>query len=120
MGGSLQNSAGRPPPERRATRRFPIVVPLEYKAFRGSVLVGEGVGRTINIASGGILFHAVPPLEPDSHLELSLDWPVLHEKRAHLRLHALGQVVRLREDQAAVRLFRPELQKRNRREVDLL
>ena len=108
---SLQNSERPVLPDRRATRRFPIVVPLEYKAFHGRVLVREGVGRTINIASRGILFHADPPLELDLHLELSLNWPVLHETRAHLRLHALGQIVRLSDDQVAVRLVRPEFQK---------
>jgi hypothetical protein len=116
MAGSLQNSQGRAPPERRATRRFPIVVALEYKAFRGRVLVLEGTGRTINIASKGILFHADRPLEPDFQLEVSLDWPTRHES-TNLRLHALGQIVRLREDEVAIRLLRPEFQKKNQGEL---
>lgn len=108
---SLQNSERPALPDRRAARRFPIVVPVEYKAFRGRVLVREGVGRTINIGSRGILFHADAPLESDLQLELCLDWPVLQEKRAPLQLHALGQIVRHGEGQAAVRLFRSEFRK---------
>ena len=108
---SHQNSEGRPPPERRATRRFPIVAPVGYRAFRGRVLVREGIGRTINICSRGILLQVDPPLEPDLHLELSIDWPVL-QMRGHLRLHALGEIVRLRQDEVAVRLVRPQFQQK--------
>jgi hypothetical protein len=109
---SLQNSEGRPPPERRATRRFPIVAPVGYRAFRGRGLVREGIGRTINIGSRGIFLQVDPPLEPDLHLELSIDWPVLQQMRGHLRLHALGEIVRLRQDEVAVRLVRLQFQQK--------
>jgi hypothetical protein len=105
---SLQNSEGRPPPERRAARRFPIISPVGYRAFRGRVLVREGIERAINIGSTGILLQVDPPLEPDLHLELSIDWPVLQQMRGHLRLHALGEIVRLRQDEVAVRVVRPQ------------
>ena len=108
---SLQNSEGRPPPERRATQRFSIVAPLEYKAFRGNVLVREGVSRTIKFGSRGILFQTDPPLEPDLRLELLIEWLVLYQMRSHLRVHALGEIVRLQEGEVAVRLVRPQLQK---------
>lgn len=111
MAGCLQNSEGRPPPERRATQRFPIVAPLEYKAFRRRVLVREGVGRTINFGSRGILFQTDPPLEPDLRLELSIAWPVLHQMRSHLRVHAFGEIVRIKEGEVAVRLGRPQFEK---------
>jgi len=109
---SLQNSEGRPPPERRAARRFPILAPVGYRTFRGRVLVREGIRRAINIGSRGILLQVDPPLEPDLHLELSIDWPVLQQMRGHLRLHALGEIVRLRQDEVAVRLVRPQFQQK--------
>jgi hypothetical protein len=108
---SLENSEGCPPPERRATRRFPIVAPLKYKAFRGHALVREGIGRTINFGSTGILFQTDPPLESDLHLELSIDWPVLHQMGTHLRVYALGEIVRIKEGEVGVRLIRPQFQK---------
>jgi hypothetical protein len=92
-------------------QRFPMVVSLEYKAFRHGLLIREGVGRTINVGSSGILFHADPPLEPGLRLELSIHWPVPEEMRALVRLHALAQIVRLRDDEAAVRLVRREFKR---------
>ena len=108
---SFQNSEFSPQSERRASQRFPIVVPVEYKAFWGEVCAGEGIGCTINIASKGILFQADPPLEPGMRLQITLEWPVLHEMNVHLRLHANAQIVRLRDDRVAVRLIRPEFQR---------
>lgn len=100
-------------PERRSTRRFPIVVPLEYKAFRHGLLIREGVGYTLDISSSGILFQTDHPLESGMRLELSVQWPVLHDLRAHRQLHAYAHIVRLMKDQVAVRLVRPKLLDKN-------
>ena len=100
-------------PERRSTRRFPIVVPLEYKAFRHGLLIREGVGYTLDISSSGILFQTDHPLESGLRLELSVEWPVLHDPRAHRQLHAFAHIVRLSKDQVAVRLVRPKLLDKN-------
>ena len=111
MSRSLHASEGGVHPERRATQRFPVVLQLAYKAFRQHTLIREGVGRTIDISSRGILFHPDAALEPGLRLELTIDWPLLHERGAQLRLLAFGEVVRLGEDRAAVRLARHEFQK---------
>lgn len=116
MADTVVNWIGRAPPERRACRRFPIVAALEYRAFRGKELVREGIGRTINIGSRGILFKTEPPLDPDLRLELFVEWPALPATDVPLRLHALAQIVRLGEDGAAVRLFRPEFERRESRQ----
>ena len=99
--------------ERRSTRRFPIVAPLEYKAFRHGLLIREGVGYTLDISSSGILFQTDHPLESGLRLELSVEWPVLHDLRAHRQLHAFANIVRLTNDQVAVRLVRPKLLDKN-------
>ena len=104
-------------PERRATRRFPVALQLEYKALRHAELIREGVGRTINISSGGVLFEADGPLDRDLRLELSIEWPVYYRKSPRLRLMAFGEIVRVHEKEAAVRIARREFRMGSTEEV---
>ena len=97
---------GRAEPERRASRRFPVVMRLEYKLFRHTEFVCQGVGRTVNISSRGVLFRADRPLERDYRVELSIEWPLQDGKREPLRLQALCEIVRTQEEEAAVRIMR--------------
>jgi PilZ domain-containing protein len=102
----MENSDGFPSVERREARRFPIVVPVKYRAFRRHLLVGAGTGQSINLASRGVLFRAESQLETGLFIELSIEWPVIDEIWERLRLRALGRVVRIEGDQAAVQLTR--------------
>ncbi len=116
---SLQNSEGRPP-ERRATQRFSIVAPLEYKAFRGHVLVREGVGRTINFGSRGILF------------QIGLLWNPICAWNSRLSGQCSTRCVRICEFMRSAKSFDSRrvrwlyawygrnFRRKNRREVELL
>ena len=95
--------------ERRAARRFPLAFFLEYKAFRGAALVKTGIGRTINVSSAGVLFHADTHLEPGLRLELSIDWPAAPNGNTRMNLLQYGDVLRSDEDRIAVRVLRHDL-----------
>lgn len=110
MSSTIQDSILRAPLERRQTRRFPLVFQLRYKAYRHTVFLREGVGSTIDISSRGILFQPDTRLEPELRLELSIVWPRPPAADAPVRLVAVGQVVRIQENHAAVRIFRHEFQ----------
>ena len=107
----VQNSETGTHPERRAARRFAIGFRLKYRAFRHRELVGAGVGRTLNMSSGGILFQPDIPLDPDLNLEVLIDWPTASPSHLHLQLLAFGTVVRTGEHQTAVRMVRHEFQR---------
>jgi len=94
--------------ERRAARRFPVALQLQYRAFRNAELLHEGSGRTVNMSSGGILLCADVHLEPGMRLEISVAWPVLDERKTHLQLLGAGEVVRTQETDAAIRIRRHE------------
>ena len=95
--------------DRRKSRRFPIVIQLEYRIYQTPRSVDVGIGETINIGSHGVLFRAALPFQTGLFLELSLDWPLLHQMRERLQLRPLGRVVRVEADLTAVQLFRPAL-----------
>jgi hypothetical protein len=109
MSDSVQNSEILSRGERRAARRFPLVLFLEYKAFRGAAIVKTGVGRTINLSSAGVLFHADTHLEPGLRLELSIDWPAAPDGNTRMHLFQYGDVLRADEDRVAVRVLRHDL-----------
>lgn len=108
MFGGAGNSGESANIERRAARRFPIALQLQYRAFRNAELLHEGSGRTMNMSSGGILFHADVHLEPGLRLELSIAWPVPDERGPHMQLLGAGEVVRIQETDAAIRIRRHE------------
>ena len=110
FGGSVE-AGRRTTADRRATRRFPIALPLQYKVFRGTTLLAEGIGRTMDISSHGILFHAGAHLEPYLRLELSIDWPMFQAPGPPMKLLVFGDIVRIADDEAAVRIMRHELRR---------
>jgi hypothetical protein len=109
MSDSVQSSVILSRGERRAARRFPLALFLQYRAFRGAALVKSGVGRTINLSSAGVLFHADTHLEPGLRMELSIDWPAAPTGNSRMHLFQHGDVLRSNEDRVAVRVLRHEL-----------
>jgi hypothetical protein len=77
--------------ERRASTRFPVTLPLQYRMTGRS-----GIGETANISSCGVLFRAQHELAAGMHLELAVDWPVLLDGSISLELCLLGTIVRVR------------------------
>jgi hypothetical protein len=58
---------------RRRAQRFPIEVPLCYRALGDSVW---RFGTSANMSSSGLLFVGDMPLEPQMRLEVSFELPV--------------------------------------------
>ena len=93
------------PAERRAHRRYPISVDLEY-SFGSEGRLQVGRGRTINLSNGGVLFEAETPVPVNTTVELSISWPILTGTQANLELHATGAVVRVTPRHVAVKFKR--------------
>ena len=68
----------------------------------------SGVGRTIDVSSGGILFDASRPLPVGLNVELSVSWPVLLHNVAPLQLVVSGRIVRVHNHQIAVQMVQHE------------
>jgi hypothetical protein len=94
--------------DRRNAERFPIEREIRYKLLRHEGGKEEGVGKSINISSAGILFTTDRHLRPGSDIEVTVSWPVLLTADLHLRLVALGRVVRSEEGTAAMEISRYE------------
>jgi hypothetical protein len=80
--------------DQRMNRRYPIALEIEYKLLRKGRVARLGLGRTLNVSSGGVLFEANEPLAPGSSIELLMHWPFLLEGVCPLKLVIHGSVVR--------------------------
>jgi len=83
-----------PRPEQRLHNRYQIALNVQYKLRKKDQVVRFGSGRTLNISSGGILFHTKDPLPASGEIEIALDWPLLLDQHCPLRLLAHGRIVR--------------------------
>ena len=80
--------------DQRLNRRYPIALEIEYKLLRKGRVERLGLGRTLNISSGGVLFEANEPLPAGSSIELLMHWPLLLAGVCPLKLVIHGNVVR--------------------------
>jgi len=94
--------------ERRTKRRFQIDQEVKYKMLYGQRIAETGVGRTINISSGGVWFSTESMLTSGMPVELSMNWPVLLNDSCPMKLMIYGCVVRSNEKGAAVAIERYE------------
>jgi hypothetical protein len=62
-----------------------------------------GLGKTLNVSSGGVLFEANESLPAGSSIELLMQWPFLLEGVCPLKLVIHGSVVRSDNKGVAVR-----------------
>ena len=53
-----------------------------------------GVGRTLNVSSGGVLFESDDLLPAGGPIELAMNWPFLLEGICSLKLVMRGRIVR--------------------------
>ena len=65
--------------DQRLNRRYPISLEIEYKVLRKGRVERLGLGRTLNVSSGGVLFEAADDLPAGSSIELLMKWPFLLE-----------------------------------------
>jgi hypothetical protein len=94
--------------ERRTKRRFEIDQEVKYKMLYGQRIAETGVGRTMNISSGGVWFTTENMLTSGMPVELSMNWPVLLNDSCPMKLMIYGCVVRSNEKGAAVAIERYE------------
>ena len=67
---------------------------LKWKLIRRRRVLDTGVGHTIDLSSGGILFDAGRKLPEGLNVELSLTWPVLLHNVAPMQLVVAGRIKR--------------------------
>lgn len=80
--------------DRRQDRRYQLQLELKWKLIRRRRVLDSGVGHTINLSSGGILFDAGRKLPEGLNVELSLTWPVLLHNVAPMQLVVAGRIKR--------------------------
>ncbi len=78
--------------ERRMSKRFPIGLEVCYKTLSQRPEPLEGVGKTLNISSSGVLFTSEYELPVGTALEVSINWPVRLADGCLLNLVARGRV----------------------------
>jgi len=104
--------------ERRSSRRFPIEQDVCYRTLDNKVAVPEsGTGKTVDISSGGILFGTEQRLRSGKRVEVSVNWPAQLDGGCPLKFVAVGRVVRVEDNRAAVTIEQYEF--RTRRTKDL-
>jgi len=99
-------------PERRGTGRYPLREEIEYRVVQAKAPKMSGSGKTLNIASGGILFTTEEQLPMGRLVELSVSWPARLGGTCPLKFVAAGKVVRSESNLAAVRIERYEFKTR--------
>jgi hypothetical protein len=94
--------------DRRSDRRYDISLELRWKLIRRRRLLDSGVGHTLDLSSGGILFDAGCQLPANLNVELSISWPFLLHNVAPLQLIVSGRIVRSANNRIAVRITQHE------------
>jgi PilZ domain len=94
--------------DRRQDRRYRIHLELRWKLIRRRRVLDSGVGQTIDLSSGGILFDPGRPLPVGLNVELSVSWPVLLRNEAPMQLIVSGRIVRAGQNRAAVSMSQHE------------
>jgi len=94
--------------DRRQDRRYEINLELRWKLIRRRKIRDTGVGRTIDLSSGGIFFEAHRPLPVGLNVELSIAWPILLHNSSPLQLLVSGKIVRVSGTRVGVRMTQHE------------
>lgn len=97
--------------DRRLQRRYPLELDLEFKIINDDKVVFTGAGRTGNISSGGVLFHADDEVPNGCHAELSVRWPAVLGNAPFLELRIFGRLVRNDSGGTALRMSRYHFEK---------
>jgi hypothetical protein len=80
--------------DRRQDRRYQLRLDLKWKLIRRRRVLDTGVGYTIDLSSGGMLFDAGRSLPEGLNVELSVVWPVLLHNVAPMQLVISGRIKR--------------------------
>jgi len=98
--------------ERRLTSRFPLQQEIRYRLVQSRVVSGKGVGQTLDVSSGGILFTTTERLPAGRMVEIAMHWPARLNGTCALQFVARGRVLRSDGKTAAVRIQRYEFRTR--------
>src|ERR1035437_233262 len=98
--------------DRRETGRFPVREEVRYRVLHAKGLPASGVGKTLDIGSGGILFTTEERLPVGRLVEVAVNWPVRLDGACPLRFVAVGKVVRSEATKAVVQIDRYEFRTR--------
>jgi hypothetical protein len=91
-----------------------VTAAIEYKVLLRNSRVVTGVGRTVNISSGGVLIDTGNSLPRGLGIELSIAWPANLNGVAALKLHVIGKTLRTQSNLTAVRIRRYEFRTRGK------
>jgi hypothetical protein len=97
--------------DRRRTIRFPVKEEVKYRVIHKSSRIG-GAGRTLNMASGGLLFTTEEKLPIGRTVEVAVNWPARLDGVCPLKFVATGRVIRSDGEHAAIRIERYEFRTR--------
>ncbi len=97
--------------DRRLQRRYPLELDLEFKIVDGDTVVSAGAGRTGNISSGGVFFHADDDVSDGSNVELSVRWPAVLGNTPFIELRISGRLVRHDASGVAMRMSKYQFEK---------
>jgi hypothetical protein len=98
--------------DRRETNRFPVREEVKYRVLHAKGSPASGVGKTLDIGSGGILFTTEERLPMGRLVEVAVNWPVRLDGACPLRFVAVGKVVRSEATKAVVQIDRYEFRTR--------
>jgi hypothetical protein len=91
------------PMDRRVSHRLPIEREVRYKVFGVKKTVRyAGSGMTLNMSSRGVLFTTESDLPEGARVEIAISWPAQLDDATHLKLVAIGVLVRTDERHAAI------------------
>ena len=97
--------------DRRLQRRYPLELDLEFRIMDGDKVVSTGAGRTGNMSSGGVLFHAADGMLTGPHVELAVRWPAVLGNAPFLELRIFGRLIRNDAHGAAMRMSKYHFEK---------
>lgn len=89
---NLESSSRVIPFERRSKTRYPLQLPVSYRALDQAGPSREG--KTGNLSSGGVWIISNHELNRGAQMEVRIQWPWLLEERIPLQLFVVGKVVR--------------------------
>src|SRR5262249_5910527 len=94
--------------DRRDDRRYGIALELRWKLVRRRKVLDSGMGRTLDLSSGGVLFDAGRQLPMGLNVELSIAWPALLHNFAPMQLAVSGRIVRTHGNRTAIHMNQHE------------
>jgi len=107
-----------PAADRRTRKRFPIKEEVSYRILDHRLTTPQsGVGKTVDISSGGILFASGEPIHSGKRVQVAVNWPAMLDGGCPLQFVAFGRIVRSEEGRAAMHIEQYEFRTRRTKAV---